>query len=148
MKKIIGLNVFLAMFLTAKTQSAAENLIEGGKALIQLITTLRKEKGYHLQLTGKNTGFDSCAGKKLADLCFKNSSGKDLGVTLHLRTDTGYEPRPFSVKMLPGKQECLYELKSGIYKYRVETGTKEKILLSEGEFKLNPCDNLKKELKD
>lgn len=138
------------MFITAKTQSATENLIEGGKALIQLITTLKKEKGASFALTSKNSRVDSCATKQLADLCFKNSSSKDLGVMLYRRTDTGYEPQPFTVKMLPGKQECLLELKSGIYKYRVEAdkGIRDKMLLSEGEFKLNPCDNLKKELKD
>jgi hypothetical protein len=40
----------------------------------------------------------------------------------------------------------LYELQAGIYKYRIESG-EQKILLSEGELKLNACDKMLKEIK-
>ncbi|MEJ7609781.1 MAG: hypothetical protein WKF88_01240 [Ferruginibacter sp.] len=92
---------------------------------------------------------DSCEIKNLADICFKNSPTKDLGISIFKRVEATYEARPFTVKVLQGKQECLYELKSGIFKYRIETDNSTgRVLLSEGEFKLQPCDNMKREIKD
>ena len=45
--------------------------------------------------------------------------------------------------------ECLYELKSGIYKFKIEIeGEDEKrIVYREGELKLIACENIVKEIK-
>lgn len=50
------------------------------------------------------------------------------------------------MKALANKQECWYELHSGIYKYKIETDINNvKSLFSEGEMKLQPCDNMLRE---
>ncbi len=131
----------------SRAQSNTENFIEGGKTLIELISVLKKGR---LPVSAGNPDTkDSCALKQLADLCFKNSSLRDLAVSLYRRIGTAYEAEPFTVKVVPKKQECLYELKSGIYKYRIEADSGAvRILLSEGEFRLQPCDNMRRELKE
>jgi len=130
-----------------RAQLNTENFIEGGKTLVELISVLKKARSP--VSTVKPDIKDSCALKQLADLCFKNSSFRDLAVSLYRRIDAAYEVQPFTVKVLPKKQECLYELKSGIYKYRIEADSGAvRILLSEGEFRLQPCDNMKRELKE
>ena len=145
-------NVLLFLLcITAANHSRAqlntENFIAGGKTLVELISVLKK--GRSAISTVKPDTKDSCALKQLADLCFKNSSLRDLAVSLYRRIEASYEAQPFTVKVLPKKQECLYELKSGIYKYRIETDSGAvRILLSEGEFRLQPCDNMKRELKE
>jgi hypothetical protein len=150
MYSLKAITLFISLHFTQKVfcQKNVGSLIEGGKALIELITILKKPKA---KLTGsfaENTANnDSCMQKQKADLCFKNSSNKDLVISLYKRTDTGYEAQPFTMKVITLKQECWYELRSGIYKYKIELdiGTV-KTLVSEGELKLQPCDNMQREI--
>ncbi len=115
---------------------------------MELITVLKKTKTTHTTALSENKeGLDSCAQKQKADLCFKNSSTKDLAISLYKRTDTGYEAQPFTMKVITKKQECWYELRSGIYKYKIELDIGGlKTLMSEGELKLLPCDNMQREI--
>jgi hypothetical protein len=131
----------------ATTHAQTSNLIEGGKTLVELISVLKKNKTASTpNLTGKNV-IDSCAAKQTADLCFKNSSNKDLAISLYKRTDAGYEAQPFTMKVITKKQECWYELRSGIYKYKIEIDTgSAKTVMSEGELRLQPCDNMQREI--
>jgi hypothetical protein len=148
MRIIILIIISFTFFTTATAQSATANLIEGGRALVELITVLKKNKTtYTTALTDNKVGIDSCATKQKADLCFKNSSIKDLTISLYKRTDTGYEAEPFTMKVITKKQECWYELRSGIYKYKIELDVAGvKTLMSEGELKLQPCDNMQREI--
>jgi hypothetical protein len=144
MRKLISFVFSLIMVSIAEAQLTTENLIEGSKTLVELISVLKNKPS----AAGKNIA-DSCAVKQLANLCFKNSSSRDLAVTLYRRIETVYDTQPFSVKVLPKKQECLYQLKSGIYKYRIEADSgMVRVLINEGEFKLQPCDNMKREIKE
>jgi hypothetical protein len=136
---------FCVFYVTTHAQTS--NLIEGGKTLVELISVLKKNKtASTANLTGKNV-IDSCASKQTADLCFKNSSNKDLAISLYKRTDAGYEAQPFTMKVITKKQECWYELHSGIYKYKIEIDNGgAKTLMSEGELRLQPCDNMQREI--
>ncbi len=140
--------LFMIFFVSqhiACGQSLTENLVQGSKTLVELISVLKNKPS----ATGPRNATDSCAIKQLADLCFKNSSSRNLAVSIYRRIEAAYETQPFTVKVLPKKQECLYELKTGIYKYRIEADSgMVKLLVSEGEFKLQACDNMKREIKE
>jgi hypothetical protein len=143
MRVIILLMVSLAS-LTAAAQTTTAHLIDGGRAIVELIKVLKKNKSTNIN---NKVVEDSCAIKQKADLCFKNSSTKDLTISLYKRTDTGYEAQPFTMKVITKKQECWYELRSGIYKYKIELDASAvKVLISEGELKLLPCDNMQREI--
>jgi hypothetical protein len=70
-------------------------------------------------------------------------------VSLYRRNGNGYETGALSLKISVKNQECLYELKAGVYKirYEIEEGAVKKTL-KEGEIKLNACENLYKEIKN
>lgn len=141
----------LISFLSTNSYCQAQktnNFIEGGKTLVELISVLKKNKpSGPASLANKTDDKDSCAIKQQSDLCFKNSSAKDLVISLYKRKDAGYEVQPFTMKVIAKKQECWYELHSGIYKYRIETETgAAKMLFSEGEMKLLPCENMQREI--
>lgn len=149
MRKICLMLFYLFILSAVQAQTSVESFIEGSKTIVQLISFLKKSKFPGRESPDKQFIPDSCAQKMLADLCFKNSTSKDLSISLFKRIESGYEWKPFTVKVLPKKQECLYELKSGVFKYRIETDNSTgKLLLSEGEFKLQPCDNMKREIKE
>jgi len=148
MKTVTGTILCVLLFYITKAQTKTSDIIEGGKALVELISVLKKGKveGPSSLIAGK-TRIDSCAVKQQSDLCFKNSTAKDLVISIYKRNDGGYEIQPFTVKVIAKKQECLYELHSGIYKYRIEVDSGGvKTLLNEGEMKLQPCDNMQREI--
>ncbi len=149
MKKLM-LFIFILNSCAIFAQSTTETVIAGSRAIIELITIFRNNKPVPIaNFKESNMKADSCFIKQQSDLCFKNSSSRDLSISLYRRNDTGYAPQPFTVKILPKKQECLYELRSGIYKYRIEVDVgPARQLLNEGEFKLQPCDNMKREIKE
>jgi hypothetical protein len=147
MKNVIVV-AFCLLNFQIKAQNTTSTIIEGSRALIELITVFKKSKtaSTTATLTDKKA-IDSCAAKQMADLCFKNSSSKDLAISVYKRTDAGYEAQPFTMKVITKKQECWYELRSGIYKYKIEIDIAGvKTTFSEGELKLQPCDNMQREI--
>jgi hypothetical protein len=133
--------------LTAQNNTAT-NIIEGGKTLVELVRVLKTPK---TTLTPESVveKKDSCAVKNTTDLCIKNSTGKPLLVSLFRRNGNLYEPGVLSLKILNKNQECLYELKSGVYKIKLETEENGvRISFREGEIKLNACENFYKEIKN
>ena len=77
-----------------------------------------------------------------------DKTGKTIIVSLYARNGNVYDTQALSLKLSPLTQESLYEIRTGIYKYRIETeGEDERVLLHEGELKLQPCDKLVKEIK-
>ena len=147
--KLIYLVFFCMVSKTIVAQNKATDYIEGGKTLIELISVFKKNKPATANSLSNNTNEkDSCVIKQQSDLCFKNSSTKDLVISLYKRKDAGYEALPFTMKVIPKKKECWYELHSGIYKYRIETETgTTKTLFNEGEIKLLPCENMEREIR-
>jgi hypothetical protein len=131
---------------TAQNNTAA-NLIEGGKTLVELVRVLKAPKTSLISepVVEKK---DSCSVKNTTDICIKNSTGKPLLVSLFRRNGNLYEPGVLSLKILIKNQECLYELKSGVYKIKLETEENGvKTSFREGEIKLNACENFYKEIK-
>lgn len=126
----------------------ANNIIEGGKALVELIRVLKIPKTSIAQqnIVEKK---DSCIIKSISDLCIKNSTIRSIQVSLYRRSGNGYEPGVLNSRILPKNQECWYELKSGVYKFRIETLDGDTVkIFREGELKLNACANMMKEIRE
>ena len=122
------------------------NYLEGGKTLVELIKVIKPQKNLVSSASFNST--DSCAIKKLADISFKNKTDKTIHVCLYFRVGNIYETQGLSLQLAPSSQENLYDVRSGIYKYRIETDTNgQKSVLQEGELKLQSCDKLVKEVK-
>jgi hypothetical protein len=93
---------------------------------------------------------DSCSVKNVCDLLFKNSTDKGLYISLARRNGNVYEANVLTMKVLPKNQECWYELRSGIYKFKIEIegeDDEERIMYREGEMKLVACENVFREIK-
>ncbi|MEI9957912.1 MAG: hypothetical protein WDM90_16790 [Ferruginibacter sp.] len=140
MRKLITA-ILLILSITVKAQnSTASNIIEGGKTLVELVRVFKTPKNIPPQqnLVEKK---DSCSIKNICDLCIKNSTAKALTVSLYKRNGNTYDAIALTMKVLPKNQEYFYELKSGIYKMKLETEEQDvKKIFREGEIKLNACE--------
>ncbi len=150
MRKIIS-EIAVLLSLTASAQNTTtENIIEGGKALVELVRVLKMPAyaGYQPQVIEK---VDSCTIKKIGDLCFKNASNKRIYISLYKRNGNSYEANVLTIIILPQNQECWYEIKSGIYKFKIEMVDSEdedkRVVYREGEMKLTACEKAVKEIK-
>lgn len=133
---------------TFAQNNTAANIIEGGKTLVELVRVFKTPKTTLASEAPPVIRMDSCAVKNTTDICVKNATGKALQVSLFRRNGNTYETAVLSLKVLPKNQECLYELKSGVYKIKLETEENGiKTSLREGEIKLNACENVFKEIK-
>jgi len=133
---------------TAAQNNTAANIIEGGKTLVELVRVFKTPRNavYSQNFVKKK---DSCVLKNVCDLSFKNSTSKALYISLYKRNGNLYEANVLTMKVLPKAQECLYELKSGIYKFKIQIdGEDDKLIVyREGELKLTACENIIKEIK-
>ena len=132
----------------AKAQSSiTSDLVEGGKTIVELLRVIKTPRT--TIAPAAYNSFDSCGSKKLTDISFKNKTDKTIQVSLYLRNGNGYELKPLSLSVSPSTTESLYEIRSGIYKYKIETDLAgQKTTLHEGELKLQPCDKTMKEIKE
>ena len=138
----------LLLNLNAGAQNTtAGNIIEGGKTLVELVRVFKTPKT-NLVSQSLPEKKDSCISKNTGDLCIKNSTANNLIVSLYKRSGNGYEPGELTGKISPKSEECWYELKSGVYKFKleIEEGSQVK-LLREGELKLNACTTLFREIR-
>ena len=147
MRKLILSAVVIININAAAQSNTAYNIIEGGKTLVELVRVFKTPK-YILQQQPVVEKKDSCALKNTTEICIKNATGKPLLVSLYRRNGHVYEAGVLSLKILPKNQECLYELKAGIYKikFEIEDGALKKSI-REGEMKLIACENIFKEIK-
>ncbi len=152
MRKLI-FSVLVMLTVTAPAQNnTAATIIEGSKALVDLVRVFKTPKNLLIQSPVSAVNTDSCNLKSLADICYKNTSGKPITVSIYKRNGAGYEAVPFILRISNNNQECLYELKAGIYKYRIEADDEKeekdikKIVLKEGEIKLKACDKIKQDI--
>lgn len=141
------------MVLTAITGSAqnntASNIIEGGKTLVDLIRVFKTPKlaMAELRQTRNNSSTDSCVIKGIADIGYKNNSGRAMIVSLYKRSNNQYVTVPLTLKISNNSQEFLFEIQSGIYKYKIEYEEGEKkIVYKEGEIKISSCEKIVKEI--
>ncbi len=149
MRALIFTAVFLISINTSAQNNTATNIIEGGKTLVELVRVFKMPKSSlnSEPLSEKRT--DSCTVKNTTDICIKNSTGKPLLISLFRRNGNLYEPGILSLKISQKNQECLYELKSGIYKIKIEIEENGlKTIFKEGEIKLNACENVFREIKN
>ena len=143
------LTAAIAVSLTASAQnSTAYNIIEGGKALVDLIRVFKIPK-LALAQTMFTPHVDSCSVKGTSNFCVKNNTAKPLFVTLYRRNGNLYEAAVLTMQILPKNEECLYEIRSGVYKMKLETEEDEdKKTFREGEIQLNACSNPVENIKD
>ena len=148
MRKLLLPVVVLITFNASSQNNTASNIIEGGKALVELVRVFKAPKYamYPQPIVEKR---DSCSLKSVCDLSFKNSTDKGLYISLFKRNGNTYEANVLTMKILPNALECLYELKSGIYKFKIEIDNDddERAVYREGEMKLVACENVIKEIK-
>ena len=150
MRKYLLLAVCMYATSVRAQNNTASNLIEGGRTLVELVRIFKTPKNN--VAAGTQTiplKTDSCAIKNISDLCFKNTTAKSLYVSLFKRNGNNYEGSVLTIKILPKTQECWYELKSGIYKFKIEVDGDDdkKVIYREGEMKLLACENVVKEIK-
>lgn len=147
-KLLITAVIFIPAVLQAQN-AITSDIVEGGKTLIELIKVIRSPRVITAVISKPQTSYtDSCGIKKLADISFKNKTGNTVQVNLYLRIENAYVAIPLTMTLAAFSQESLYELKTGIYKYKIETGKEnDTSTLHEGELKLYPCDKLIKEIK-
>ncbi len=151
MKKYFLAAVCLHTISAAAQNNTASNLIEGGKTLVELVRVFKTPKNNIANNAAPPQPIktDSCAIKNISDISFKNSTAKSLYITLVKRNGAVYETQFLTIKVLPKALEYFYELRTGVYKLKIETdGENDKrILYREGEIKLAACDNTIKEIK-
>jgi hypothetical protein len=148
MRTLIFSTVIILTVNAAAQNNTASNIIEGGKTLVELVRVFKTPK-YTIPLQpGIIEKKDSCALKNMSDMCIKNSTENPLLVSLYRRNGNIYEAGVLSLKILPKNQECLYDLKAGVYKVKYETeDAAVKRTIREGEIKLIACENIFKEIK-
>lgn len=151
MRKILFIAAAIIPAVLQAQNTLTSDLVEGGKTLVELIKVFKMPRIVTTAepVTVANY-IDSCGIKKLADISFKNKTNETVQVQLFLRTGNTYSVQPLSLTLSALSQESLYSLKTGIYKYKVETGLEDDELktLHEGELKLEPCDKLIREIKE
>jgi hypothetical protein len=150
MRKLFFL-LLMSSCLSAIAQSnLTTNIIEGGKTLIDLVRVFKTPKTTLITTATTSVSVvDSCYSKGLADVCYKNTSGKTMQVSLYKRNGTNYATTALSLRISTNSQEHLYEVPVGIYKFKIEYDEQDsrKIIFSEGEIKINACDKVVREIK-
>lgn len=150
MRRLLLAGVIIISCNAAAQNNLASNIIDAGKVLVELVKVFKapKELMYQQTVVEKK---DSCSIKNVCDLGFKNSTDKGLYISLYKRNGNTYEANVLTMKVLPKAQEFLYELRSGIYKFKIEIEgddeEEERIVYREGEMKLAACENTIKEIK-
>lgn len=135
---LLSAALYIPVFLPAQNVLTS-SFVEGGKTLVELIKAIRTGNPHFSNVS--NNYVDSCSTKKLADISFINKINTAIEVSLFKRTGDSYDTHALSLKLAPLSQENLFEVKAGIYKYKVEAGENGKrSVLQEGEIKLQPCD--------
>ena len=136
--------LFIAISMPALLRAQppnASDLLEGGKTLIELIRVIKPQKAALNGVGYKSP--DSCSLKKVADLSFKNRTGKTMIISLYFRVGNSYEPGPLSLQVSPSSKESLFDVRAGVYKYKIETDSAgQRTLLHEGELRLAPCEKV------
>ncbi len=149
MKQTIFIIALLFLGTVCKAQIKTGDVIDGAKTLVELVNIFKKKpsanasKGGEIKTSVSTNAEDSCDEKQLADLCFKNSSAKPITISIYKKTGETYSATPFTIKVLTNAQECWYELRAGIYKYKIEG---DKTVFREGDIKLSACDKMEREI--
>lgn len=153
MRKLITFLLMSSCLLVNAQNNLTTTIIEGSKTLVDFLRVFKTPKVNMVQIPAtKHTtasGVDSCYSKGLADITYKNTSGKTMQVSLYKRNGALYAATPLTLRIGNNSQENLFEISSGIYKYKTEyeDADDKKVIYREGEMKITPCDKLVKEIK-
>jgi hypothetical protein len=125
------------------------NIIEGGRVFVDILKVFKTPKKAEIvPATTLQSLTDSCFTKSIADLCYKNSFGKSIYISLYKRNGNSYTTTPLTLTILNNTRECLFEIQAGIYKYKIEYDDDGKrIIHKEGEIKIQACDKKQEEIK-
>lgn len=143
MKKLL-LTAVTALTITASAQNnTAYTIIEGSRSLVELIRIFKTPRPMMSLLPAPALKLDSCSIKNTSDFTVKNNTAQPLVVSLYRRNNIGYDTVPMSMTVLPKNKESFFDIKSGIYKMKLETIDEDddKKTFREGEIKINPCEN-------
>jgi hypothetical protein len=120
--------------LTSQSSKAADQVIEGGKVVVELIKAFGNKKE-----VDKDGG---CKGR-YADLCVVNESSGSLTVSLHHLSSI--EPQRELV-ILPGMKECGLQLSTGVWTYDLKV-TATALSIRKGDLLVEGCQNLMMNIK-
>ncbi len=153
MRKLILVLLMNGSLLALAQSNLITSIIEGGRTLVDLVRVFKTPKVNMVQIPAtkhtKASGVDSCYSKGLADITYKNTSGKTMEVSLYKRNGALYAATSLTLRIGNNSQESLFEISSGIYKYKTEyeDADDKKVIYREGEMQITPCDKLVKEIK-
>lgn len=152
MRKIFFL-LTLCIGIQAQAQNyTVSNIIEGGKVFVDILKVFKTPKRALTSSTlVMQSATDSCSLKSIADLCYKNTSGKKMFISLFKRNGSVYTVVPLTLALINNSKECLYDIASGIYKYKIEIEDEDddakRVIYKEGEIKIMACDKRVEEIK-
>jgi hypothetical protein len=150
MRKLFFLLLMNSCLSAIAQSNLTTTIIEGSKTLVDLVKVFKTPRTSLVPTNSTaSTTIDSCYNKGLADITYKNMSGKTMQVSLYKRNGNIYVVVPLTLRIGNNSQESLYEIASSIYKYKIEYDDEDdkKIIYREGEIKINACDKLVKEIK-
>ena len=153
MRKLILVLLMNGSLLALAQSNLITSIIEGGRTLVDLVRVFKTPKVNMVQIPAtKHTtasGVDSCYSKGLADITYKNTSGKTMEVSLYKRNGALYAATSLTLRIGNNSQESLFEISSGIYKYKTEyeDADDKKVIYREDEMKIILCDKLVKQIK-
>jgi hypothetical protein len=145
---ILSASIAIAISTTAQNNTAY-NIIEGGKTIVELIRIFKAPREAMYPQNTFVEKKDSCVVKNVCDVSFKNSTDTALYISLYRRNGDKYDTNVLTMRVLPKALEYLYEIRSGIYKFKIEMDGEDenRVLYREGEIKLVACQNVFKEIK-
>ena len=131
----IGLNISVA-----QVPPTANNIVEGGKVLVELVKVFKKNS-----LAQGTRSTDNAS----SDLCFKNNTIDNLYIEFSKRVnDSTMKTLPFSISVTVNAHECLLELSPSLYHYKVfKKNYTGQVLSLEGDIRLVPNEKMEREIR-
>jgi hypothetical protein len=149
MRKLFFLLLASVCIQAQAQNNLTNNIIEGGKVVVDILRVFKTpRKAISPSAIVAQTITDSCSAKAIADVCYKNTSGKSLYINLYKRNGNAYTTVPLTLTIQNNTKECLYEIQAGIYKYKIEYEEEgKKAAYKEGEIKIGACDKKQEDIK-
>lgn len=151
MTKLYPLLFLLLCMETTAQKNLSSDIIEGGRVFVDFLRVLKSPKSSFAPANNQvlPIAADSCAIKSLADICYKNNTGKSIYISLYKRNGNMYTTIPLNLTLLNNSKECLFEIQAGIYKYKIEYENEDekRIVFKEGEIKITSCNNRLEEVR-
>ena len=125
--------------LFAQNPPTANNIVEGGKVLMELVKVFKKSLPQGLQPFENNS----------SDICFTNSTPDNLYIELAKKVnDSTYKNLPTALSLTTNAHECLLELPANVYHYKMYKKVNGIQSLSlEGDLRLVPNEKMEREIK-